>query len=406
MTEDAQPPEPDSSVGRSSLFRPRFLWLLGMQLVFGLGFSSFLLLPKYLATVHSANADLIGRVMAAGPIASVLSLPWIAARLDRWPRHWLMFGSSLFMLFGSVGFAWTDTLEPWGYVWRAIHGVAFTTYMSTTSVLTIDLSPRDRLTQAVGAVGAANLATNALGPAVAEPLAISHGWDAVFLLSAFASLVAAMGALPFRERSRRAPPPRPQGEALFHPRFLRLIYAGIIVGVSFGTVLTFYQPLALQLGITELSHWFVGYTTSALGVRLLGGVWLDRFDRKKLSLAASGLYAAAVLATAALQPGWLFTLGLVLGLAHGALWPVLTALCVEGSNRGTRSALLTYLGGSFHFGVVVSTLGFGALAHALGYRAVIGLAGLFSVTSCAVLYQLGRAEPGEPESVRPSPRPA
>lgn len=396
MNEDAQPPEPR----QPTLFQPRFLWLLGMQLVFGLGFSSFLLLPKYLATVHSANAELIGRLMAAGPIASVLCLPWIASRLDRWPRHWLMFGSSLFMLLGSVGFAWSSALEPWGYVWRAVHGVAFTTYMSTTSVLTIDLAPRERLGQAVGAVGAANLATNALGPAIAEPLARWHGWDAVFLLSACASLVAAMGALTFRERRFQAAHPQPHGGALLHPRFLRLIYAGIIVGVSFGTVLTFYQPLALELGITELSHWFIGYTLSALGVRILGGAWLDRFDRKKLSLAASGLYAMAVLATAALQPGWLFTLGLVLGLAHGALWPVLTALCVEGSSRSTRSALLTYLGGSFHFGVVISTLGFGMLAHALGYRLVIALAGLLAVTSCAVLSRLGRAEPAEPESVR------
>lgn len=406
MQTNAQPPEPGAGAVRPALFQPRFLWLLGMQLVFGLGFSSFLLLPKYLATVHSANADLIGRVMAAGPIASVLSLPWIASRLDRWPRHWLMFGSSLFMLLGSVGFAWTETLEPWAYVWRAIHGVAFTTYVSTTSVLTISLAPRERLTQAVGAVGAANLATNALGPAIAEPLALSRGWDAVFLLSAFASLVAALGALPFRERGPRMDPPLAQRAALFQPRFLRLVYAGIIVGVSFGTVLTFYQPLALQLGITQLSHWFIGYTVSALGVRLLGGVWLDRFDRRKVSLVASGLYAVAVLATAALQPGWLFLLGLVLGLAHGALWPVLTALCVEGSSRDSRSALLTYLGGSFHFGMVVSTLGFGALAHALGYRSVIALSGLLAVTSCAVLYRLGRAEPTEPESVRPSPRPA
>ncbi|HYP76236.1 MAG TPA: MFS transporter [Polyangiaceae bacterium] len=396
--EDDDPLEAPPPKALPSLVSARFLLLLGVQFLFGLGFSSFLLLPKYLTQVHAANSELIGHLMAAGPLAAVLVIPLVAARLDRVPRHYLLFGAAITMMLGSLGFAALEGLGLPAYALRGLHGAAFTIFVSTTLTLTIDLAPPARLGQAVGLIGAANLATNALGPAIAEPVADAYGWRTVFILSGCFSFLAAFGAIAFRERRV----PRPQAAKArfeFTPRFGRLLYAGVIVGVAFGTVLTFYQPLALELGIHDLSHWFVGYTLSALGIRVLGGAFLDRFDRKKLALGASALYAVAVFATALLQPGWLFTLGFTLGFAHGTLWPVLTALTVEGTNSKTRTAVLTYFGGSFNVGVTLSTLGFGTLAHAIGYRSVIALAGALAASSSFVLARLNEAPP-EPESVR------
>lgn len=382
-----------------SLVSPRFLLLLGVQFVFGLGFSSFLLLPKYLTQVHAASSELIGHLMAAGPLAAVLVIPLVASWLDRLPRHYLLIGAAFTMMLGSLGFAALDRLGLAVYALRGLHGAAFTLFVSTTLTLTVDLAPPARLGQAVGLIGAANLATNALGPAIAEPVADAYGWRTVFLLSGFFSLLALFGAIGFREPPVRTRPAPKKGMLLFTPRFGRLLYAGVIVGVAFGTVLTFYQPLALELGIRDLSHWFVGYTLSALGIRVFGGAFLDRFERKRLALCASALYAVAVLATALLQPGWLFGLGFTLGLAHGTLWPVLTALTVEGTNSQNRTALLTYFGGSFNVGVALSTLGFGMLADAIGYRSVIAIAGALATSSSFVLVGLSDAPP-QPRSAR------
>lgn len=395
--EDDDPLNCNEQQALPSLTSPRFVLLLMVQFVYGLGFSTFLLLPKYLTQVHHADAQLIGHLMAASPVASVLVLPFVAPRIDRVSRHHLLFWSALITMAGSLGFAALDGLGPIAYALRALHGAAFTVFGATTLTLAVDLAPKDRLGQAMGLIGAANLATNALGPSIAEPASEIWGWHAVFTLSALFSLMSALGALAFRER--RALASRTETVKLgITPRFGRLLYSGIMVGVSFGTVFTFYQPLALELGIRDLSHWFVGYTLSALGVRVFGGTLIDRLDRKKLSLGASALYAASVLATALLQPGWLFVLGFILGLAHGTLWPVLTALTVEGSTSKTRSALLTYISGSFNVGVIMSTLGFGMIAHLLGYRSVIALAGLLAVSSSLVLSRLGDAP--QPESTR------
>jgi MFS family permease len=372
------------------LVRPRFVLLLSVQFLFGLGFSSFLLLPKYLTEVHAADATLIGRVMAAGPISAVLAIPVLAPCIDRVRRQYLLSVSALVMLAASFGFTLLGPLEPMVYVLRALQGAAFTTFMSTGATLVAELAPPSRLGQALGLLGAANLATNAIGPGLAEPLADAWGWRPVFLLSAGCSCLAALGVWALAEPARA--PRLPVAHArLFEPRSLALLYVSVVTGIAFGTVVTFYQPLALQLGMDKVGGLFIGYTLTALGVRVLFGAWLDRFRRQRLALSAATLYGLVVIATAGLQPGWLFPLGLLLGLAHGTLYPVLSALVLDGADFDLRGALLTYIGGSFNIGMVVSTLGFGALAVYIGYRGVFVLAGLLALTSVVCLARLREA---------------
>jgi MFS family permease len=369
------------------LVRPRFVLLLSLQFLFGLGFSSFLLLPKYLTEVHAADATLIGRVMAAAPISAVLAIPLLAPYIDRVRRQYLLSASALVMLVASFGFTLLGPLEPMVYVLRALQGAAFTTFMSTGATLVAELAPPSRLGQALGLLGAANLATNAIGPGLAEPAADAWGWRPVFLVSALCSCLAALGVWALAEPARAQRLPVAQAR-LFEPRSLTLLYVSIVTGIAFGTVVTFYQPLALQLGMDKVGGLFIGYTLSALGVRVLFGSWLDRFRRQQLALSAAALYSLVVIATAGLQPGWLFPLGLALGLAHGTLYPVLNALVLDGADLDLRGALLTYFGGSFNIGMVLSTLGFGALAGHIGYRGVFVLAGLLTLTSVVCLARL------------------
>jgi MFS family permease len=366
----------------------RFVLLLGLQFLFGLGFSSFLLLPKYLTEVHAADSTLIGRVMAAGPVSAVLAIPLLAPCIDRMRRQYLLSASALTMLAASFGFTLLhNQLEPAVYVLRALQGAAFTTFMSTGATLVAELAPPARLGQALGLLGAANLATNAIAPGLAEPVALAWGWRPVFLLSAFCSCLAAFGVWALAEPAR-APRPRLAQARLFETRSLSLLYVSVVTGIAFGTVVTFYQPLALQLGMEKVGSLFIGYTITALGIRVLFGAWLDHFDRRRLALRAACLYSVVVLATTGLQPGWLFPLGLALGLAHGTLYPVLSALLIDGSAPELRSTLLTYYGGSFNIGMVVSTLGFGTLARGIGYRGVFVLAGVLSLSSIVCLVRL------------------
>ncbi len=376
-----------------SLFRPRFLLLLAVQFVFGLGFSSFFLLPKYLTEVHGADPDLIGRIMAAGPLAAVAAIPLVARFIDRVPRRWLLAAGALSMVVGAVGFYLQRELGPTTYLLRALQGAGFTLYMSTGSTLVAELAPPARLGQALGLLGAANLATNAIGPGFSEPLAHHYGWQPVFGVSALCSLLAFAGVFLVREEPRAAATATDTPLRWWQPRLRRLLYAGMVIGISFGSVITFYQPLALQQGMHEVRDLFIGYTISALAVRVIFGGLLDRYNRQRVAFVAAALYAFAVLATAELRPGLLLPIGLLLGFAHGTLYPVLSALVLEGAEPRARGALMTCIGGSFNVGMTLSTLGCGFIAAAVGYRTLFVLASLVAASSAFVIARLDARPP-------------
>lgn len=384
-----------------SLYQPRFIVILVLQFVLGMSFSSFFLLPKYLAEVQHADASLIGRIMAAAPISAVLVMPLLARHIDHVRRHFLLFAAGLALGAAALGFAVMARLGPSVYVLRALQGMAWTAYMSTGAVLVAEISPVTRLGQALGLLGAANLATNALAPAIAEPLALARGWEPVFFLSAGCSVVAALGTLALREPSRHHAEPRRARATLSGARQRGLLYACMVIGVAFGTVVTFYQPLALSLGIQRLRDLFIGYTVTALGVRVLFGSWLDRFERRRVALFAMTAYGTVVLATSALRPGWLFPLGLGLGLAHGSVYPVLSALFIEDADPRVRGALMTYFGGSFNVGLVMSTLGLGSIADVVGYRPIFGLAALLVASAVVVIARVVAPASGPLRGVLP-----
>lgn len=371
------------------LYTPRLLLILSLQFAFGLGFSSFFLLPKYLTEAHQADAATIGRIMAAAPVSAVLVMPILARYVDRVRRHWLLVGGAAALLVACVGFTQIEQLSAQVYVYRALQGAAFTIYMSTCSALVVELAPLARLGQALGLLGAANLATNAIGPGAAEPLAAARGWTTVFIASSVCACLATIGSLALRQphpaRARSRLPLR-----LAAPRQRGLLYACMVTGFSFGCIVTFYQPLALSIGISEVRDLFIGYTLTALGVRLLFGSWLDRFERRRVAMIASAGYALVVLATAGLGHIGLLPLGLALGLSHGALYPVMSALFIEGSQDGVRGALMTYFGGAFNLGMVLSTLGLGAVAAHVGLRGVFVLSGLLAFTGVLAIQRATR----------------
>src|SRR5687767_236990 len=78
-----------------SLLTPNFIALIITQTCFGLSFSCFFLLPKYLKQVLQASDVQIGAVASLGSLAGVFAFPLVGALNDR-------FGRKPFILLGNV----------------------------------------------------------------------------------------------------------------------------------------------------------------------------------------------------------------------------------------------------------------------------------------------------------------
>jgi MFS family permease len=179
---------------------------------------------------------------------------------------------------------------------------------------------------------------------------------------------------------------------------LPVLWAAAAGGAAFGVMFTFTQPLALSLGDTHISPLFAGYTAAALLVRLVFGNLADRLGRARVGAAALAFYALVVASTAGLAPGWLSVVGIGFGLAHGAFYPSLNALALEGAARDERGTIGAYFNAAFNGGVLIVTYCFGQVAQAYGYRVVFLLVAGLTCSGCFML----RGQMRKPLLARPS----
>jgi MFS family permease len=366
--------------------------LLAVQFTYGFVFSTFLLLPKYLATVHRAEPDVIGQMSGAAMFAAVAAVPLVSWLLGRVGRGGLIVTGALLGTATAVGFAFLDAVGLAMLVLRLLQGVALVLVINASGTLVADCVPKARLGQALGLWGLALLITNAIAPALLEPVADHHGWDAVFYVAAAAGVIAAgLGAVVSASAPCREGSAIKTGAPVFNPRRLFLFGVTALMGTGLGTMFTFAQPFALHLGIDRVSGLFLGYTIGAVGARVgLGGL-ADRFGRAPVSAVALVVYAASVLATAWLSYELLFIVGAGVGLAHGISYPAMNALAVADATERQRGAVMAYYNGAFNVGFAISVTAFGELARAAGYPVVFLVAGGLVLIGAGALVRLPAA---------------
>src|SRR5690606_22292518 len=209
----------------------------------------------------------------------------------------LLLGAALLMQGGAaLGFVWVSEVGPLVYVLRFVQGAAFVIIFNCTVTLVADQVPAQKLGQAVGYLGLSMLCTNALAPALAEPLASRFGWKIVFGLSGafvLASLVfvRSLGAEKARVLSAEL---RPRHVTGLGPVY----YGSMLVGAGLGTLFTFVQPYALSQGATDVGDFFLGYVGAAVFVRSVFATVPDRLGPSRVAGAALVLYSVVTIAAA------------------------------------------------------------------------------------------------------------
>lgn len=379
---------PQRSAGRAASFAwPReFVELLVLQFIFGLGYSMFYLLPKYLRLELHATASQIGLVTGTGLVAAVAATPIAALWLSRGKRRGPAQLSLIVLVLAALAFTQVTRMGWFLLGLRALQGLAFTIFQSAVVTRGAELAPRERLGQAMGYVGLAALVTNALSPLIAEPLAERFGWSAVFVLAAGYGLLGM--AFTVRLRDATVPETAASTQSSWSPHMLTILYAGAVCGVALGVMFTYTQPLALERGARTVGSLFTGYVVAAAAVRLLLGSLADRVGRGRVSIAALLAYALVTAATPTLIPSGLLWAGIGLGTAHGILYPALNAMAIERATPQHRSLIATTFGGAFNLGHALSVLCFGIAADTLGYPVVffsgagLALTGALALTLC------------------------
>ncbi|MGD9603167.1 MAG: MFS transporter [Gammaproteobacteria bacterium] len=368
------------------LLSPSFALLLLTTAIVGLSFSTYFLLPKYLAVELAADAATIGAVSAAALVTSVIFMPIAGVQVDHHGRRLFAWTGALVLAVGSAGMLLVDRVGPllWGV--RVLQGIAFPLFYVALSTLATDIAPRARVGQAIGLFGGIMIATNALGPALAEWGAALFGWRAVFAATVVAALLAAVLA-------RCLPDPHPpharatattMRELLTRPGMLRVLGITAMVGWGFASMFTFHQPWALANGFEKVSLYLAGFAGSAMIMRVgLGGL-ADRLGRLRVAQISLLLYIVAPLSLVWLPALGLLPTGILLGISHGLFFPALNAVTVDLARDNERGKAMAAYNGAFNVGFASGSYLQGYLAIQAGYPAIFWLA----TATCAVAFGL------------------
>lgn len=357
-----------STLTRSEWSNPHFRRLLVLQMAFGYCFSALLLVPKFAATWLSASAQQIGQLQAAPVLVAIVAAPFCGRWLDRGAWRPAMISGAVIFSLSTIAFGSVREFGPLVYVLRGLQGLGNVLLMGGSGALVTRIVAREHHTRAFGTVGAAALMMNAIASSATERLAEARGWSTAFELAGVVAFVALAISrqLPALPESPHAARPATSGAT--HFTMERAVDLGTAAaGVGFGLIATFTQPFALSLGADHVSVLFVGYTVTALFVRIVLGNFADRFGRKRAAVLALSVYAFAALTASQLRPGWLLELGFLFGFGHGLAWPALNALAVQHAAPERVGSAITRIQALFAVGSLCSVWGGGSLVEYCGY---------------------------------------
>jgi MFS family permease len=360
----------------TTLWNRRFVFLLLAQAGFGFAHSSFLMLPKFLATELRAGPEEIGAVVAVSAISIVFFLLPAGSMVDRHGRkHFFTAGTAL-MALASAGYVYVHEIGPYLYTLRLLQSLAFAYAYAAGAALCVDAAPANRLGQAIGLFGLAYVVMGAFAPAAVETIVDLRGWDAAFLLAAGAATLSGVLSLFIREE-------RIDDLEVEHVPFLTIatrpeMLRGALVigllGIAFGCAFNFYQPYALSLGIYELRNFFIANSLAAASCRLALGPFIDRIGLRRVSLASLALYAVVIFSMTWLDHLGLLVLGLGLGIAHGLFYPAFTAIILTNCPAAERGRRMAIIQAGLNIGIAISGIVLGWIAAQWGYPAIFQLA--------------------------------
>lgn len=377
----------------SALLSGPFVALILTNVAFSFSFSTFFLLPKFMAQELSASASEIGGIATVFGVAMLLAVPWVSRLLDGTRNRAVIVAGCTLQALASLGFVWVDSVGPRMVVLRCMQALAMSMLGNAGAVVVADLAPRGRLAQALGLFAGTGMVMTAVAPAFVEWLAEREGYAPAFAIASGAAAVAALLALRLEGGGTAHAEHSSLLGVLRRASSLRMILVLGCAGLGFGVMFSFSQPFALELGIKNVRGFFLAFAAAAVFVRVVLGGAIDRIGARKVATVSLAAYGVVVLSMYGLKDGRLMLLGGLFGLAHGLFIPAFTAFIVGNAAVHERGKLMTLFNGAFNLGNCVVVL-LGVLAERAGYPAVFALSGALILLSPALMFGWP-SQPGE-----------
>lgn len=325
----------DQSSGRIYSFH--FIMLCLSNALFSASFNMLLPdLPEYLSNMGGAQYK--GYILALFTLMAGLSRPFSGKLTDTIGRVPVMIFGSVVCVVCSLLYPLVSSVAAF-LLLRFFHGFSTGFKPTGTAAYIADIVPSTRRAEAMGMVGLFSTIGMALGPAIGGFITPHWGITVMFQVSAvFAllSVVILVGGM--KETLKNKQPFRFSAlqiskNEIFEPLVLAPVIITFLTYLSYGVLFTIIPDFSAHLGIQNKGLFYLFFTASSIGIRLLAGKVSDKYGRLPVLKVASLTMAFAVFILAiASTPAMMFTAAVIYGISVGLNSPAVTAWTVDLGN--------------------------------------------------------------------------
>ncbi len=359
-------------------------------------FGAFFLLPLYILD-HNGNQGDIGMAMGVFALASALSRPWVAEMIDRIGRKRSYTLGSVIM--ATAPFLYIGINDPLGSAYipflllRAFHGVGLAICFTAVFTFMADILPKDRLNEGIGMFGISGLLGIAIGPVAAETALEAYGFTGLFLTAGLLAIIALIVHQPLQE-SHSSDGIVNQStffDLLKREKFIVVGLLALLFGFGLAGTGGFVAPLAEERNLGFISTYFFCYSGGAIAIRFLGGRIADNLGERRVLPISILLYMSGIfLLPFTYSQSMLWIAGILSGLGHGLLFPLLNTMAVRDEPSATRGKATGIFTGGIDTGIFAGSLILGYIGDWFGLNVLFVCAGL-SMVAALFIFRFRRA---------------
>lgn len=350
-------------------------------------FSVLTVLPDHLANI-GASKTYVGLLMNMNSLGLLLLVVPLSHFADRIGRKRLMLAGYVTALVSAVGaFIFTDSLTFLA-LFRIPAVLLFYVVFTIQGAEAFGLFPRERRMSGMAVFGISGMSANPVGAFIGETLLEGPGVRWLFVVS-FILCVGGLllsAAYPYQELGKNVKKSSFM-DLIRRKELAPLFILAFLLGGAFAVFTSFLANMTrLRLGTVNIFLFFLCFSSIAICIRLFMASMLEGIAPRRITSVCFSMIALAFLLTFGLKDAFMLApIGLVYGIGHSILFPLLSTLFVNAGNDEDRLGLNNIFSATNLAGGLVCAVAMGLLADQAGLPVVF----LVMAILCVAMVPLG-----------------
>lgn len=341
---------------RERLLSGPFLLCSAANLAQSLAFHLYLHVAGFLENLGASEAE-VGLIVGASAVAGLGLRPTLARALDGRGRRFVIRIGAVLNVFACAAYLTVVDTGPWVYLVRVMHGLGEAMLFAGLFTYAADFVPASRRNEGLALFGVSGMLPIGLGGALGDWILAHGGYAHLFAASVGFALLALLLAAPLRDAEhvgRSGEVPRGFLAAAMQRDLLPVWWVGICFAVTLTGAFTFVKLFVDTRGIGSVGLFFSSYSAAALVLRVGAGWVPDRVGPKRVLYPSLAALATGFACLAAARTDTAVAVaGLLCGIGHGYIFPILFGLVVTRARESERGAAMSIYTGLFDVGWLI-----------------------------------------------------